>query len=58
MDIENKLMVTKGEREISRYKLPYVIQMNNKVLLYRTGSYIQYPVINHNEKNIERRMCM
>ena len=22
--------------------------MNNKVLLYSTGNYIQYPVINHN----------
>jgi len=58
MDIENKLMVTKREREISRYKVPYIKQMNNKVQLYRTGSYIQYPVINHNEKNIKRRICM
>ena len=57
MDIENKLMVTKGEREISRYKVPYIKQMN-KVQLYRTRSYIQYPVINHNEKNINRRICM
>ena len=24
--------------------------MNGKVLLYSTGNYIQYPVINHNEK--------
>ena len=24
--------------------------INNKVLLYSTGNYIQYPVINHDEK--------
>ena len=27
--------------------------MNNKVLLYSTGHYIQYPVINHNESKYE-----
>ena len=26
--------------------------MNNKVLLCSTGNYIQYPVINHNGKDI------
>ena len=26
--------------------------MNNKVLLYRTGNYTQYPMINHNGKTI------
>ena len=35
---------------ISRYKLLYIKQINNKVLLYSTGNYIQYPVIHHNEK--------
>ena len=35
---------------ISRYKLPYIKQVNNKVLLYSTGNYIQYAVINHNGK--------
>ena len=34
---------------ISRYKLLY-IEWINKVLLYSTGNYIQYPVINHNGK--------
>ena len=27
---------------------------NNKVLLYSTGNYIQYPVINHNGKEYEK----
>ena len=60
--IENTFMVTKGEGGegknqefgISRYKLPYIKQINNKVLLYSTGNYIQYPVINHNEKESEK----
>ena len=28
--------------------------MNNKVLLYSGGNYIQYPVINHNGKEYEK----
>ena len=61
-DIENKLMVTKGEGDggginwefgISRCKLLYLEWMNNKDLLYNTGNYIQYPVINHNGKKYE-----
>ena len=57
--IENKVMVTKGERDqrdkvgvpgISRYKLLYIKQINNKLLLYSTGNYIQYPLINHSGK--------
>ena len=28
--------------------------INNKVLLYHTGNYIQYPVINHNRKEYEK----
>ena len=35
---------------ISRWKLLYTEWINNKVLLYSTGNYIQYPVINHNGK--------
>ena len=30
--------------------------MNNRVLFYSTGSYIQYPVINHMEKNMEKNV--
>ena len=61
-DIEKKLMVTKGERGwggiyqefgISRCKLLYIKQVNNKDLLYSTGNYIQYSVINHNGKEYE-----
>ena len=38
---------------ISRCKLVYIEWLNNKVLLYSTGNYIQYPVINHNGKEYE-----
>ena len=34
----------------SRCKLLYTGWINNKVLLYSTGNYIQYLVINHNGK--------
>ena len=63
MDIENKLKVTKGEREWRRDKngslgladtnycvYIYIKEINNKDLLYSTGNYIQCPVINQNEK--------
>ena len=48
-------MVAKGERsgggrEVSRGKLVYIGGISNKVLLYGTENYIQYPVINHNGK--------
>ena len=44
------------EFEVSRYKLLCVSieWINNKVLLYSTGKYIQYPVINHNGKEYEK----
>ena len=35
---------------VSRCKPLYTEWINNKVLLYSTGNYIQYPVINHREK--------
>ena len=28
--------------------------MNNKIILYSTGNYIQYPMINHNGKEYEK----
>ena len=31
------------------------IEQINKVLLYSTGNYIQYPVINHNGKEFEKK---
>ena len=30
-----------------------IYKINNKVLLYNTGNYIQYPVINDNGKEYE-----
>ena len=61
MDIENRLVVAKGEGVgggggrgwevgLSRGKLLYIEWINNKVLLYSTGNYIQYPMTNHNGK--------
>ena len=59
MDIENRLVVAKGEGieggmvwevGVSRYKLLDIEWVNNKVLLYSTGNYIQYLMINHNGK--------
>ena len=56
-------MVAKGEGDgggkdwefgISRCKLLYVEWINNKVPLYSTENYIQYPVINHNGKEYEK----
>ena len=56
-DVENRPVVTKGggwgwgrdwEFGISGCKQLYIEWINNKVLLYSTGNYIQYPVINHN----------
>ena len=34
----------------NRQKLLYIEWINNSVLLYSTGNYICYPMINHNEK--------
>ena len=39
---------------ISRCKLLYIGWVNNKVLLYNTGNYGQYPVVNHNGKEYEK----
>ena len=38
----------------SRCKLLYIGWINNKVLLYSTGNYIQYPMINHDRKGYEK----
>ena len=43
---------------VSRCKLLYIEWINNKVLLYSTGNYVQYPVINHRERNMKRNVCM
>ena len=65
-DIENKLMVTKGNKEegginqefgINKYKLLYINYMN-KDLLYSTGNYIQYFVITYNGKESEKTISI
>ena len=57
MDVVNRLVVSRGiegglkwEVGISRCQLLYLGWINNKVLLYSTGSYIQDPMINHDGK--------
>ena len=39
---------------IGRCKLLHLEWINNKVLRYNTGNYIEYPVINHNRKYKKR----
>ena len=45
------------EFAISRCQLLYVERVNNEILLYYTGNYIQYPVINHNGKVFIYMLC-
>ena len=42
------------ESGVSRYKLVDIGWINKKVLLYSTGNYIQYSVINHSGKEYEK----
>ena len=58
-DTEIRLLVAKGERAggrmewevgVSRCKLLRVGWINNKIQLYSTKNYIQYPMISHNGK--------
>ena len=39
---------------VSRCKLLHIGWVNNKILLYSTGNYIQYLLINHNGKDYEK----
>ena len=61
--IENKFVFANGEVGgrgmewefgISRCKVLSIGWINNKILPYSTGNYIQYPVINHNGKDYEK----
>ena len=62
MDMENRLVVAKRKGsgrgmdwEVGvRCKLFYREWMNNKILLYHTGNYTQYPMINTNGKEYEK----
>ena len=54
-------IVTKGEggrinqkQGISRYKLLYIKEINNKALLHSTGNYIKHLVITYNGKESEK----
>ena len=42
------------EFRISRCKLSYIEWVNNRVLLYSIGNYIQYPVLIHNGEVYEK----
>ena len=46
------------EAGVSRCKLLYIEWINNKVLLYSTENYIQYPMINHNGKEYLKKECI
>ena len=52
-----KEVLMEGGREfgLSRGKLLYIEWINNKILLYSTGNYIQYPMINHNGKEHQKK---
>ena len=51
--------VVDWEFGVSRCKLLYTEWINNKILLYSTGNYIQYPEINHNGREYEKEcMCI
>ena len=43
-----------GVGHVSRCKLLYIECINNRVLLYSTENYIQYPVINRNGRENEK----
>ena len=62
---ECQFMVPKGKRGginwecgMSRYTLLHIKRMNNKVLLYSTGNYIQYAIISHNGQGMKKNMCV
>ena len=61
--IENRLVFAKEHERLgregsrvgnSRGKLLYTGWINNKVLLYSIGNYIQHPIINHNGKEYKK----
>ena len=56
-------MVAKGvrgrtawESGVNRCKLLHLGWIDNKILLHITGNYIQYPVINHEGKNMKKNV--
>ena len=66
MDVAYRLVVAKGdggrrwmewEVGVKRRKVLY-INWINKILLYSTENYIQYPMINHNGKEYFEKECI
>ena len=66
-DSENKLLVARAkgggggmdwEFGVGRCKLLYLEWIHNKGLLYSTGNYIQYPVVNNNGKEYKKRISV
>ena len=43
------------EAGAGRYKLLYIECINNKVQLYKTEYYVQYPMISRNGKKIHKK---
>ena len=43
---------------MSRCKLLFLGWINNKVLMYSTGTYIQHPMRSHNGKKTFKNVCM
>ena len=43
---------------VSRCTLLYIEWLNNKVLLYSTGNYIQNLAIKHNGKDMKKNTCV
>ena len=41
---------------VGRCKLLHLECIDNQVLLYSTGNYIQHPVVNHNGKEYKKRI--
>ena len=52
--LKNKIKLKKKEPKKKKLKKKKKRMDNNKVWLYSTGNYIQYPVINHNGKEYEK----
>ena len=42
-------------KKVVQFENIYIGWINNKVLLYNTGNYIQYPTINHNGKEFLKK---
>ena len=58
---ENRLGTDKGEEEVGEINWEFGIsrcKLINKILLYNTGNYSQYPVINYMEKNMKKNVCI